>query len=71
MNNIVNSGTKLDINYYLEENLDEEVIENVFDYFDEADSESIESAFDELQEDDITLEEIKMVRVKYMTEIAN
>ncbi len=71
MNNIVNSGTKLDINYYLDENLDEEIIENVFDYFDEADSGSVDSAFDELQEDDITLEEIKMVRVKYMTEIAN
>ncbi len=71
MNMIVNSGTKLNISYYLEENLDEEVIEDVFDYFDDAESESIDVAFEELKDDDITFEEIKMIRIKYMTEKAN
>jgi len=71
MNLIVSSGTKLDINYYLEENLDEGVVEDVFDYFNDADSDSVEEAFTELSEDDITMEEILMVRIKFMTEIAN
>jgi len=71
MNLIVNSGTKLDINYYLEENLDEGVVEDVFEYFDEAESDSADDAFSELSEDDITLEEILMVRIKFMTDVAN
>ncbi len=71
MNNIVDSGTKLNINYYLEDNLDEEAVEEIYDYFKDADSESSEEAFKELQEDDITLEEILMVRIKFMTEMAN
>ena len=71
MNLIVSSGTKLDINYYLEENLDEGVAEDVFDYFSEADSDSVDDAFAELSEDDTTMEEILMVRIKFMTEVAN
>ena len=71
MNNIVSSGTKLDISYYLEENLDEGVLEDVFDYFSEADSDSVEDAFKELEEDDITMEEIMMVRIKFMSDMAN
>ena len=70
MNMIVASGTKLDINYYLEENLDESVIEDIFDYFNEAESDSSDEALEELQEEDITLEEIKLVRIKFMTEVA-
>jgi ATP-dependent DNA helicase RecQ len=71
MNNIVDSGTKLNINYYLEDNLDEEAVEEIYDYFKEADSESSEEAYNELKDDDITLEEILMVRIKFMTEMAN
>jgi len=71
MNNIVMSGTKLDINYYLNENLDDSVIEDIFDYFSESESDSIEDAVAELKEDDITLEEILMVRIKFISEMAN
>ncbi len=71
MNNIVNSGTKLDINYYLDDNVDESVIEDVQDYFSEAETDSIEEAFNELSEDDITIEEIQMLRIKFMSEMAN
>jgi len=71
MNHIVNSGTKLDITYYLEENLDEGVLEDIFDYFSDAESDSIELAAKELEEDDINLEEIQMVRIKFMSEMAN
>ena len=71
MNIIVNSGTKLDISYFLNDNLDEGVVEDIFDYFSEADSDSADDALKELEEDDITLEEILMVRIKFMSEMAN
>jgi len=71
MNNIVSSGTKLDINYYLEENLDEGVIEDIEDYFTDADSDSVEDALAELSEDDITMEEIQLVKIKFVTDMSN
>jgi len=71
MNIIVTSGTKLDISYYLNDNLDEGVVEDIFDYFSEANSDSPDDALKELAEDDITMEEILMVRIKFMSEMAN
>jgi ATP-dependent DNA helicase RecQ len=70
MYHIVNSGTKLDINYYIEENIDESVVEDIFDYFNDAESDSLEEAINELREDDIEPEEIQVVRLKFMSEIA-
>ena len=71
MNNIANSGTKLDINYYLEENVDEGIVKEIVDYFADADSDSVEDALTELQEDDITMEEIQLVKIKFLTENVN
>ncbi len=71
MHIIVTSGTKLDLNYFLEEELEEEVIEDIFEYFSEAESGSLEDAFKELQEDDITMEEISLVKIKFLSEMAN
>ena len=68
---IVNSGTKLDINYYIEEMVDEEVYEEVVDYFMEADSDSLDDALAELEEDDISMEEISLVRLKFLSDQAN
>lgn len=71
LNIIVDSGTKLDIGYYLEDEVDEDVIEEIFDYFSDADSDSVQDAYAELKEDDITMEEIMLVRIKFMSEVAN
>ncbi|NNF35090.1 MAG: DNA helicase RecQ [Saprospiraceae bacterium] len=71
LNMIVDSGTRLDINYYLDENMDEDVLEEVYDYFNEAESDSSIEAFKELEEEDITMEEIQLVRIKFITEMAN
>ena len=71
MNMIVSSGTKLDINYYLEENIDEVVVEDIVDYFTDADTDSMEDAFAELKEDDISMEEIQLVKIKFMSDNAN
>lgn len=70
MTQIVASGTKLDINYYLDDNIDEAVIEDVYDYFSDAETDSIEEAHAELSDEDIELEEIKMVHIKFMSEVA-
>lgn len=71
MTNIVSSGTKLDINYYLDENIDELVVDDIVDYFTDADSDSIDDAFAELKEDDISMEEIQLVKIKFLTDMAN
>lgn len=71
MDMIVASGTKLDINYYLEENVDEYSREDIYEYFLEADTDSVEEAYVELQEDDITMEEIQLMRIKFLSEMAN
>ena len=68
---IVLSGTKLNIDYYLEENIDEYSREDIFDYFMEAETDSVEEAFKELKEDDITMEEIQLMRIKFLSEMAN
>jgi ATP-dependent DNA helicase RecQ len=68
---IVNSGTKIDIDYYLRSILDEEIIDDIFAYFrEEAESDSIEDAIADL-EDEYSEEEIRLVRIKFLSEVAN
>lgn len=71
MDMIVSSGTKLNIRYFLEDNLDESVMEEIEDYLMEAETDSVEEAFEELKEEDITMEEIKLVRIQFLSEVAN
>ena len=68
---IVASGTKVNIDYYLDENLDEYAREDIMDYFMQADSDSIDVAYAELKEDDITVEEIRLMRIKFLSDMAN
>jgi len=68
---IVNSGTRLNLNYFIDEVLDEDRQNEIFDYFKEADSDSIEAALDELGKDDYSFEEIKLMRIKFMSELGN
>ncbi|NRA51199.1 MAG: HRDC domain-containing protein, partial [Phaeodactylibacter sp.] len=68
---IVLSGTKVNIDYYIDDNLDEYAREEIEDYFMEADTDALEEAFKELQEEDITMEEIQLVRIKFMSDKAN
>ena len=71
MSMIVTSGTKLDINYYIEENIDEYSHDDIMEYFEEAESESVDDAFEELKDEDITREEIEIVRIKFLSEVVN
>ena len=62
---IVNSGTKLDIDYYLQQAIDDDKLENIFDYFrHEAQSESLSEAVKELGPD-YTEEKVRLVRIKF------
>ena len=68
---IVSSGTKLDINYYINEYVDEFHQEDILDYFREAESDSIEEALEELGEGEYNEEEIRLMRVKFLSEFGN
>lgn len=68
---IVSSGTKVNIDYYLEDAVDEYAREDIVDYFMEADTDSAEIAYNDLKEDDITIEEIQLMRIKFMSDMAN
>jgi ATP-dependent DNA helicase RecQ len=68
---VVSSGTKVNIDYYLEENIDEGTREEIIDYFMEAESDDADLAYRILKEEDITLEEIHLVRIKFLSDMAN
>ncbi|MEO6633542.1 MAG: RQC domain-containing protein, partial [Mucilaginibacter sp.] len=68
---IVNSGTKLNLNYYIDEIIDEDKQEEVFDYFRTAEVDSIEDALAELGNDDYTIEEVQLMRIKFISEMGN
>jgi len=68
---IVASGTKIDLNYYIDEVVDEYHQEEIFEYFREADSDSIPDAIEELGEEEFSKEEIRLMRIKFMSEIGN
>jgi ATP-dependent DNA helicase RecQ len=68
---IVGSGTKLNIDYYLNEIMDEEKLDEIYEYFREAETESIDEALAELGEEYFSEEEIRLVRIKFFSELAN
>ena len=68
---IVNSGTKLNLNYFVDEVIDEDRQDEVFDYFQSAENDSIDEALKELGETDYSREEIQLMRIKFMSELGN
>ena len=67
---IVYSGTKINIDYFLEEVMDEDHIDDIYDYFAESDTDNLEAAIDELGED-YSEDEIRLIRIKFISEMAN
>ena len=68
---IVSTGTSLNLNYYIEENLDEDIVEEIYEYFrDEAASDSLQDAMEALSGDYDEME-IRLVRIKFLCEIAS
>ena len=66
---IVYSGTKINIDYFLEEVIDEDHIDDIFDYFQEAESDDLEDAIKELGM--YSEDEIRLVRIKFISDMAN
>lgn len=67
---IVFSGTKINIDYFLDEIMDEDHTEDIFEYFKEAESDDLNDAINELGSD-YPEEEIRLVRIKFLSELAN
>ena len=67
---IVYSGTKLNIDYFLDDIMDEDHMLDIYDYFKESTTDKIDDALEELGED-FTEEEVRLVRIKFISEMAN
>jgi ATP-dependent DNA helicase RecQ len=67
---IVYAGTKINIDYFINEVIDDDHQEDIFDYFKEAESDSLNAAIKELGKD-YTEEEIRMMRIKFLSEMGN
>ena len=67
---IVYSGTKLNIDYFLEEVMDDEHIDDIFDYFRESETDDLETAMEELGAD-YSEDEVRLVRIKFLSDMAN
>ncbi len=68
---IVSSGTRLDLNYYIEDNIDIYHQEDILDYFQEAESDDVQQALRELGEDEYSEEEVRLMRIKFMSDVGN
>ena len=67
---IVYSGTKLNIDYFLDEVMDEDHVDDIYDYFSESDTDSLEEAINELGQE-CSEDEIRLVRIKFISDMAN
>ncbi len=67
---IVYSGTKLNIDYFLNDIMDDDHMQDIYDYFKESETDRLEDAVDELG-DDYTEDEIRLVRIKFISDMAN
>ncbi|MEO0339781.1 MAG: RecQ family ATP-dependent DNA helicase [Bacteroidota bacterium] len=68
---IVASGTKVNIDYYLDEYLDEYVREEIHEYFLESETGTAEEAYADLKDEDFTMEEIRLIRIKFFSDLGN
>ena len=67
---IVYSGTKLNIDYFLEEVMDDDHVDDIYDYFKESETDVLDTAMEELG-DEYSEEEVRLVRIKFLSEVAN
>ena len=67
---IVYSGTKININYFIEEVIDDEHVDDIYEYFRESETDSLDDAINELG-DEYNEDEIRLVRIKFLSEMAN
>ena len=68
---IVDSGTKINIDYFIYDIMDDDRVEEVYEYFKEAETPDLDTAMRELGTEEYTEEEIRFVRIKFLSEMAN
>lgn len=68
---IVNSGTKLNIGYFVDEMIDQDRQDEVYDYFLHSEVDGIKEALNELGEEDYTYEDVQLMRIKFISELGN
>ncbi len=68
---IVLSGMKIDINYYIEDTIEDWHQDEIWDYFLESETDDLEEAFEELVDEEITEDEVRMMRIKFLSEYGN
>ena len=68
---IVDSGTRLNLDYYIDETLDPDHRDEIYDYFLDADNDSVEEALQELGEDEYNETEIRLVRIQFLSNEGN
>ena len=71
METIVASGTKLNLDYCLEQELDEYEQEDIFDYFRGSQDDNLEHAYDEFKDRNVSIEHLQMMRIKFLSEYGN
>lgn len=71
METIVASGTRLNLDYIIEQELDEDEQEDIFDYFRSSTDDNLEHAYEEFRDHNVTIEQLQMMRIKFMSEYAN
>lgn len=71
METIVSSGTRLNLDYCLENELDEDEQDDIFDYFKESHDGNLVDAYEEFKDRDVSLEHLQMMRIKFLSEYGN
>jgi ATP-dependent DNA helicase RecQ len=68
---IVESGTRVNVDYYIDDMMDDEKQDEIIEYFKESESDSVESAMKDLGENDYTEEEVRVMRIKFLSDYGN
>jgi ATP-dependent DNA helicase RecQ len=71
METIVSSGTKLNLDYCIDDHVDEMDQDDIYEYFMNSDSDSVNDAYKQFKDDGLTLEQLQLVKIKFMSEYAN
>jgi ATP-dependent DNA helicase RecQ len=71
LESIVSSGTRVNIGYYIDQVVDEEKQHELYEYFRSAETDSVEEALNEMGEDVYTEEEVRLMRIKFISEFGN
>ena len=73
LNSIVNSGAKLNLDYIIEDAVDDGVQDEIYEFFMKTTDDDVEKAYHKLKEEDdeITFDEVRLVRLKFLSEMAN